>query len=175
MGGVKGEDLRGTRRLLEAMVGMGREGRRRKFNELMKRGGCVPNEYLFGFLVRGLRRLGDEEGAKMVERDYEEWDVHGKWVEVEEGEEEMEVVGDEAREEEDGQGEQADPLVEEDERAEEDEPLHQLREVDPRPRDGGLTARRKRRRRATWESMREVASERRRAKGTAEEDPLDAK
>ncbi|ONK63798.1 uncharacterized protein A4U43_C07F19050 [Asparagus officinalis] len=50
-------------------------------------------KYLFGFLVRGLRRLGDEEGAKIVERDYEEWDVHGKWGEVEEGEEEMGVVG----------------------------------------------------------------------------------
>ncbi|ONK80310.1 uncharacterized protein A4U43_C01F16230 [Asparagus officinalis] len=90
----------------------------------------------------------------MVERDYEEWDVHGKWVEVEEGEEEMKVVGDKAREEEDGQGEQADPLVEEDERAEEGEPLHQLREVDPRPLDGGPTARRKRWRRVTWESRR---------------------
>ncbi|ONK67935.1 uncharacterized protein A4U43_C05F5390 [Asparagus officinalis] len=74
------------------MVGAGREGRRRRFMGLMKRGGCVPNEYLFGFLVRGLRRLGDEEGAKMVERDYEEWDVNGKWGEVEEGEEEIGVV-----------------------------------------------------------------------------------
>ncbi|XP_020266090.1 uncharacterized protein LOC109841540 [Asparagus officinalis] len=85
--------IEGAARLLKAMVGAGREGRRRRFMGLMKRGGCVPNEYLFGFLVRGLRRLGDEEGAKMVERDYEEWDVNGKWGEVEEGEEEIGVVG----------------------------------------------------------------------------------
>ncbi|ONK59740.1 uncharacterized protein A4U43_C08F9990 [Asparagus officinalis] len=76
----------------------------------------------------------------MVERDYEEWDVHGKWGEVEKGEEEMGVV---------------------------DELLHQLREVDPQPLDGGAAPRRKRRRRAAWESRREAAAERRRAKGNA--------
>ncbi|ONK81660.1 uncharacterized protein A4U43_C01F31580 [Asparagus officinalis] len=89
--GKKGEDLRGPTRLLKALVGEGREREVKEFYGLMKRDGCMPNEYLFGFLVRGLRRLGDEEGqrglrmlgdeegTKMVERDYEEWEVHGQW------------------------------------------------------------------------------------------------
>ncbi|ONK71532.1 uncharacterized protein A4U43_C04F9610 [Asparagus officinalis] len=66
MGGVKGEDLRGPTRLLKALVREGRERKVKEFYGLMKRDGCVPNEYLFGFLVRGLRRLGDEEGQRPV-------------------------------------------------------------------------------------------------------------
>ncbi|ONK62854.1 uncharacterized protein A4U43_C07F8830 [Asparagus officinalis] len=53
MGGVKGEDLRGPMRLLKALVGEGRER-------------------------EGVEEVGGRGGAKVVGRDYEEWDVHGK-------------------------------------------------------------------------------------------------
>lgn len=82
-GGIKGEDLRGPARLVKSLIAAGRGESARAVFGLMKRGGCVPNEYLFKFLARGLRRLGDEEGAKEVERDYEDWDVRGVWGETE--------------------------------------------------------------------------------------------
>lgn len=82
-GGVKGEDLRGPARLMKKLIAAERVEDVKMVYGLMKRGGCVPNEYLFKFLIRGLRRLGDEEGAKEVERDYEEWDVQGVWGQME--------------------------------------------------------------------------------------------
>ncbi|XP_078172855.1 PPR containing protein [Carex rostrata] len=39
----------------------------------MKRSGLEPDEYLFRVLFRGLKRLGKEEAAIEVERDFKEW------------------------------------------------------------------------------------------------------
>lgn len=39
----------------------------------MKRSGLEPDEYLFRVLFRGLKRLGKEEAAVEVERDFKEW------------------------------------------------------------------------------------------------------
>lgn len=46
---------------------------------LMKKGGCLPNDYLFKYVIRGLRKLGEEDGAREVERDYEGWVDGGEW------------------------------------------------------------------------------------------------
>ncbi|KAJ6846942.1 uncharacterized protein M6B38_284045 [Iris pallida] len=72
-GGIGGNDLRGPARLVKALTEAGRTDGVRMVYGMMKRGGCVPDEYLFKFMIRGLRRLGDDDGAEEVERDYHVW------------------------------------------------------------------------------------------------------
>lgn len=75
-GGIGKEGgLRGPARLMKSLVmAESADGVRRVYG-MMKMGGCELDEYLFGFVVRGLRRLGDEEGAAIVERDFRMWDL----------------------------------------------------------------------------------------------------
>lgn len=76
-GGVAAGDLRGPARLVKALVAAGKVKAVKGVYEMMKRGGCEPNEYLFKFMIKGLRRLGEEDAACEIEKDYELWGFGG--------------------------------------------------------------------------------------------------
>ncbi|XP_020574427.1 pentatricopeptide repeat-containing protein At3g46870-like [Phalaenopsis equestris] len=76
-GGVAAGDLRGPARLVKALVAAGKGKAVKDVYKMMKRGGCEPNEYLFKFMIKGLRRLGEEDAACEIEKDYELWGFGG--------------------------------------------------------------------------------------------------
>lgn len=66
-------DVRGVARLVKVLIAAGKGAAVRDVYGMMKRGGWVADEFLFRVLIRGLKRLGEEEAAREVERDYEIW------------------------------------------------------------------------------------------------------
>ncbi|PKU76528.1 protein THYLAKOID ASSEMBLY 8, chloroplastic-like [Dendrobium catenatum] len=76
-GGALSGDLRGPARLVKALVAAGKGKAVKDVYEMMKRGGCEPNEYLFKFMIKGLRGLGEEDAACEIEKDYELWGFGG--------------------------------------------------------------------------------------------------
>lgn len=76
-GGVVAGDLRGPARLVKALVAAGKGKAVKDVYEMMKKGGCEPNAYLFNFMIKGLRRLGDEDAACEIEKDFELWGYGG--------------------------------------------------------------------------------------------------
>ncbi|KAK8921005.1 Pentatricopeptide repeat-containing protein [Platanthera zijinensis] len=76
-GGIVAGDLRGPARLVKVLVAAEKGKAVVDVYKMMKRGGCEPNEYLFKFMIRGLRRLGEDDAACEVEKDYELWSYGG--------------------------------------------------------------------------------------------------
>eukprot|EP00262_Sarcandra_glabra_P006392 TRINITY_DN18659_c0_g1_i1.p1 TRINITY_DN18659_c0_g1~~TRINITY_DN18659_c0_g1_i1.p1 ORF type:complete len:231 (-),score=27.47 TRINITY_DN18659_c0_g1_i1:224-916(-) len=68
--GFTGNNNQGLTRLLKALIAAGRAKSVVKIIELMKRGGSEPDEYLYGILSRGLKRLGEAQLAMEVEKDF---------------------------------------------------------------------------------------------------------
>ncbi|RWR95570.1 pentatricopeptide repeat-containing protein [Cinnamomum micranthum f. kanehirae] len=63
-------DSRGLGRLLRTLVAAERPKAVIDVYELMKRGECVLDEFMYKVLTKGLRRLGEIEVADEIERDY---------------------------------------------------------------------------------------------------------
>lgn len=76
-GGIAAGDLRGPARLVKALIAAGKGTAVKDVYEMMKRGGCEPNQYLFKFMIRELKRLGKEDAACEIEKDYELWGFGG--------------------------------------------------------------------------------------------------
>ncbi|PKA56205.1 Pentatricopeptide repeat-containing protein [Apostasia shenzhenica] len=78
IGGIVEGDLRGPARLVKALLAAGKGEAVKDVYMMMKRGSCQPNEFLFKFIIKGLRGLGKEDMASEVEKDFELW-VHGSF------------------------------------------------------------------------------------------------
>lgn len=72
-GGFWTEDIRGLTRVVKALIGAGSGKAVKNMYREMKRRNCVPDEFLFKDLIRGLRGLGEGEIADDVQKDFEVW------------------------------------------------------------------------------------------------------
>lgn len=71
--GFREEERMKVTRVVKGLIqGKRGEAVKRVYKE-MKRCGFVSDEYLYRVLFRGLKRLGEEEAAAEVERDFKEW------------------------------------------------------------------------------------------------------
>ncbi|MQL79599.1 hypothetical protein Taro_012056 [Colocasia esculenta] len=70
-------DMRGLARLLKALIAAGKGKAVKDVYRGMKRRGIAGDEYLFKFLGKGLRRLGEGEAADEVDRDHAVWCENG--------------------------------------------------------------------------------------------------
>ncbi|XP_010922535.1 protein THYLAKOID ASSEMBLY 8, chloroplastic [Elaeis guineensis] len=80
--GFSADDIRGLARVVQALIGVGSGKAVKYMYREMKRRNCVPNEFLFKDLMRGLRGLGEGEAADDVERDFEVWSNGGSRSEL---------------------------------------------------------------------------------------------
>ncbi|KAF3775153.1 Pentatricopeptide repeat-containing protein [Nymphaea thermarum] len=65
------EDLRGLTKLIRALIGARMGKCAFAVYGAMRSAAFVPDDHLFGVLVKGLRRLGEEDSAALVAKDYE--------------------------------------------------------------------------------------------------------
>ncbi|WOL14872.1 hypothetical protein Cni_G23653 [Canna indica] len=71
------ENDKGISRLIRALMAAERGKLVTNVYRELKRKGFEPDDFLFKFLIRGLRRLGEKEAAIEVEKDFEVWDECG--------------------------------------------------------------------------------------------------
>ncbi|KAG1337993.1 protein THYLAKOID ASSEMBLY 8, chloroplastic [Cocos nucifera] len=80
--GFSADDIRALARVVKALIGAGSGKVVKNMYREMKRRNCVPNEFLFKDLIRGLRGLGEGDAADEVERDFEVWSNGGSRSEL---------------------------------------------------------------------------------------------
>ncbi|XP_008783728.2 protein THYLAKOID ASSEMBLY 8, chloroplastic-like [Phoenix dactylifera] len=80
--GFSADDLRGLARVVKALIGAGSGKAVKNMYREMKRRNCVPDEFLFKDLIKGLRGMGEGEAADEVERDFEVWSNGGSRSEL---------------------------------------------------------------------------------------------
>ncbi|RWW15675.1 hypothetical protein BHE74_00002440 [Ensete ventricosum] len=72
-GWISSENTKDISRLVRALVAAEKAKLVIDVYRNLKSGGFEPDEFLFKFLIRGLRRLGEDAAAEEVERDFEVW------------------------------------------------------------------------------------------------------
>lgn len=72
-GWLSAETAKGVPRFVRALMAAGRGKVVANVYMEAKRCAFEPDEYLFKFMIRGLKRLGEEAAAAEVERDYQFW------------------------------------------------------------------------------------------------------
>ncbi|CAD5166672.1 unnamed protein product [Musa acuminata subsp. malaccensis] len=72
-GWISSENTKEISRFVRALMAAEKAKLVRDVYGNLKSGGFEPDEFLFKFLIRGLRRLGEDAAAEEVERDFEVW------------------------------------------------------------------------------------------------------